>query len=61
MPLKKGQASIRSNVAELTENPVLSSARKKAIATLARKHNISIKEATFKQALAIAKSQARKR
>jgi len=60
MPLLKGPNSIRANVTELTSNPVLSQARRKAIYTIARKNNISIKEATFKQALAISKSQARK-
>jgi len=58
--LQKGPNSIRANVSELTQNKVLSPARMKAIHTIARKNNISIKDATFKQALAISKSQARK-
>lgn len=40
--------------------PVQSAARKKAVLTIAKKHGISRKDAQFKQALAIAQSQARK-
>ena len=60
MPLDKGLNSIRKNVAELMQ-PVLSQARKKAILTIARKNNISLEEAQYKQALRIAQSQARKK
>ena len=60
MPLKKGAGSIRGNMVELMNAPA-SASRKKAIATIARKHNISRKEAQFRQAKAIAISQARKK
>jgi hypothetical protein len=59
--LKKGPGSIRYNVNELTKNPIQSPARKKAIVTLAKKHNISLQEAQFRQAKTIAIAQARKR
>lgn len=59
MPLKKGPNTIRGNVRELMQ-PVQSAARKKAVLTIAKKHGISRKDAQFKQALAIAQSQARK-
>lgn len=55
MPLSTGVNSIRKNVSELMGNPIQSAARKKAILTIAKKNNISIKEAQFKQALAISK------
>ena len=58
-PLLKGKGTIRANVQELMST-VNSPARKKAITTLAKKHNISRKDAQFKQALAISRSQARK-
>lgn len=58
-PLTSGPNSIRSNVKELMTT-VQSSARKKAIRTIARKNNISIKEAQFRQAVAISRSQASK-
>jgi hypothetical protein len=60
-PLKKGPGTIRYNVNELTKGPIESPARKKAIVTLMKKHNISHADAVMKQALAIAKYQARKR
>lgn len=60
MPLLKGPQSIRANVKELM-NPVQSQSRKKAIQTIAKKNNISLQEAQFKQARAIAVSQARKK
>lgn len=60
MPLKKGKNSIRANVAELM-NPVQSSSRRKAIATIARKNNITLQEAQFRQALAISRRQAKRR
>ena len=59
MPLQKGVGTIRSNVAELM-NKVQSPARKKAISTLARRRNISRKEAQFIQAKKIAINLSRK-
>jgi len=59
-PLYKGPNSVRKNMAELTQGKV-GATRQKAIATIAKKNNISREEARFKQALAIAKSQARKK
>lgn len=58
MPLKTGTNSIRQNVRELMSS-VDSPSRKKAIMTIAKKNNISYKEAQFKQAIAIAKTKAR--
>ncbi len=60
MPLSKGPNSIRKNVAELMKG-VQSSSREKAINTIMKKHNISREEAQFRQAKAIAVSQARKK
>lgn len=60
MPLLKGTGTIRANVSELMQG-VKSPSRAKAIATLSKKRNISKKEATYVQAVAIAKSQARKK
>lgn len=60
MPLLSGQGTIRRNVKELMR-PALSQARKRAISTIAKKHNISRSDAQFRQSLAIAKSQARKK
>ena len=60
MTLLKGQGTIRRNVKELMQ-PALSQSRKRAIATLAKKHNISRQDAQFRQSIAIAKSQARKK
>lgn len=51
---------MRKNVTELMQAPQ-SQSRRKAIVTIAKKNNISLKDAQFKQAIAIAKSQARKR
>lgn len=59
MPLKSGQGSIRSNIKELMSG-VQSKSRGKAIKTIMAKHGIGKKEAMFKQALAIAKSQSKK-
>ena len=59
MPLQQGPGTIRANVSELMSS-VKSQSRMKAIDTIARKNNISLEEAKFKQALAISKSQARK-
>ncbi len=61
MPLKKGTGSVAYNVKELTEQPIESAARKKAIRTLMKKHGISEKEARIRQALAISYEQARKK
>ena len=58
--LKKGIGTIRPNVQQLVNLPVVSPARRKAIMTLAKKHNISFTEAQFRQAVAIAKGQSRK-
>ena len=58
--LKKGPQSMRANYKELMQN-VESPAREKAILTIAKKHNISIKEAQHRQALRIIQSQARKK
>ena len=60
MPLSKGLSSIRGNMQELMTN-IESAGRRKAIVTLARKHNISFEDAQFRQAKAIALSQARKK
>lgn len=59
-PLLKGPGTVRKNVQELMTK-VQSPARQKAILTIAKKNNISTKEAQFKQARAIAVSQARKK
>lgn len=58
MPLQQGPGTIRQNVAELMKAPE-SAARKKAILTIARKHNIPYAEAQYRQAIQIAKKQAR--
>lgn len=58
-PLQTGIKSIKNNVIELM-GPILSPSRQRAISTLAKKHNISFEEAKVRQALAIARSQARK-
>lgn len=60
MPLLKGQANIGKNMQELMK-PAQSPARRKAIATLAKKHGISRSEAQHRQAVAIAYAQARKK
>lgn len=60
MPLKRGPGTVRSNVSELMQ-PAQSTARKRAIHTIAKRNNISLKDAQFKQAVAIAKTQSRKR
>ena len=57
MPLKSGSGSVKYNVKELTTGKVGSS-RAKAIKTLAKKWNVSPKEARFRQALVIAKKKA---
>lgn len=59
-PLLKGPGTIRANVAELMQG-AKSPSRVKAINTIAKRRNISRKDATYTQAVAIAKSQARKK
>lgn len=59
-PLKKGKGTIRANMTELMQPPQ-SPARKKAIATIAKKYNISLEEAQYRQAQRIAQFQARKK
>lgn len=58
MPLNKGPASIRGNMKELM-NTVENPARERAIRTIMKKHNISHQEAQYRQAIQIAKRQAR--
>ena len=60
-PLFKGPNTIRKNMQELMSSPIQSASRKKAIATIAKKRNISRADARFIQAKAIAVSQARKK
>ncbi len=59
MPLKKGKGSFKFNMDELTKGKVQSSARKKAINTIAKKYGITKTQARAKQAVAIAKSKLR--
>lgn len=61
MPLSSGPGSVKKNMQELMTSPIQSSARKKAIRTIARKNGISTREARFKQALAISRSQISKK
>jgi len=58
--LLTGPGTVRANVAALMQ-PIKFAPRKKAIITLAKKHNISRADAQFKQSVAIARSQARKK
>lgn len=60
MPLLPGTHNIRKNVEELNSGSV-GPARRKAIATYAKKHGISAKEAKFRLSLEIAKSVAMKK
>lgn len=60
MPLLTGPGNIRKNVQELMK-PMQSASRKKAVATISTKHNISRSDAQMKQAIAIAKNQSRKK
>lgn len=60
MPLLTGPNTIRANVGELMKS-VQSPSRKKAILTIAKKNNIPMKEAQFRQALAISRTQAQKK
>lgn len=60
MPLSIGPGTVRKNVTELMQ-PARSAARKKGILTLAKRRNISRKDAQYLQSLAIARIQARKK
>jgi len=61
MPLKKGSSAkiIKANISELVMSKP-GSARKKGIATLAKKTGLSPKKAKVKMAIAIAYSKANK-
>ncbi len=59
-PLLKGPQNMRKNVTELMKG-VESPSRAKAIMTLMSKYNISKEDAMMRQALAIARAQARKK
>jgi len=61
MPLKKGSSAkiIKANISELVMSKP-GSARKKGIATLAKKTGLSPKKAKIKMAVAIAYSKANK-
>lgn len=54
MPFDPSQ--LRSKVTQLM-GPIRSKARKKAIITISKKHNITRQAAQFRQSLAIAKSK----
>lgn len=58
-PLQTGPNSFRPNITELMKPPV-SQARKKAITTIMKKHNMSRSEAQLHQAKTIAQVQMRK-
>lgn len=58
--LQKGPGTIRANVAQLMA-PAKSQSRKRAILTLAKKHNISAGDAQFRQAIRISQQYARKK
>jgi len=62
MPLKRGKSKkiISSNIKELTKKPA-SSVRAKGIRTLAKRKNITSKQAKQRQAVAIALSSVRKK
>ncbi len=60
MPLLNGKQNIGKNMQELMK-PAQSPARRKAIATIAKKHGISHSEAQYRQAQAIALYQSRKK
>jgi hypothetical protein len=59
-PLLKGTGTVKKNVTELMK-PARSASRKKAIITIAKKHNISRSDAQFRNSVAIAKSYASKK
>ncbi len=58
-PLKRGLGTIRSNVTKLMTGPV-GQTRQRAIATLAKRRNMTLDEARFHQAVRISQTQARK-
>ena len=58
-PKKFDPTPIRTKVSELM-NPPKSRSRKRAIITIAKKHNITRGDAQFRQAIVIAKSTNRK-
>lgn len=60
MPILPGIKNMRRNYNELTQNPVQSAGREKAIHTLMKTRNMTHDEAIHTQALAIVKSAARK-
>ena len=59
-PLLKGPGTIRRNVTELMKG-IKSPSRAKAISTISKTRNINRQGATYLQAVAIAKSQTRKK
>ena len=61
MPLLPGAKNMRRNYKELTETPVQSASRQKAIQTIAKSRNVSYEEAKHIQALAIIKAKARQK
>ena len=60
MPLLSGAANIRKNIKELNTGKI-GPARKKAIATYAKKHKLSAKDARFRLSLVIARETAKKK
>jgi hypothetical protein len=58
--LKPGLSNMNSNYKELMTN-IESEGRRKAIATLMKKHNITFEEAQHRQALRIIQSKARQK
>jgi len=59
--LLKGPQNMRRNYNELTQKPVVSSGREKAINTIMQTRGMTRDEAVHTQALAIIKAQARKK
>lgn len=59
-PQNKPKISIRDRVTSLMTNPIRSQARKKGLVTLAKRQNLTLADAKFKQAIRIAQSQNRK-
>lgn len=60
MPLLPGPQNIRKNIKELNTGEI-SSSRKKAIQTYAKKHKLSPEEARFKLSLIIAKNVSKQK
>lgn len=60
MPILPGAKNIRKNYNELTQKPVQSAGREKAIQTLMHSRNMTREQAIHTQALAIVRSAARK-